>query len=130
MDPTNIYIKNIKSLFLTYFFKVLLTRTLLFCLRTLTLNLSKSLRALLLALRLILLPLADSAHFLSSPKSSIAFLRATLFTPLVTGTTNSVSWSLLTEISCLLTPVVGPSTRTPEVLRISTMTTNFPVRGP
>jgi hypothetical protein len=130
MGHTNIYIKNIKSLFLTYFFKVLATRTLLFCLRTLTLNLSKSLRALLLALRAIFLPVADSVHFLSRPKSSIAFFRATLLTPLETGRTKSVSWSLLTEISCLLTPVVGPSTRTLVVLRISTITTNLPVRVP
>jgi hypothetical protein len=115
---------------LTYFFKVLLTRTLFFCLRTLTLNLSKSLKALLLALSAIFLPLVDSAHFLSRPKSSIAFFKATLLTPLETGRTNSVSWSLLTEISCLLTPVVGPSTRTLVVLRISTITTNLPLRAP
>ncbi len=93
-------------------------------------NLSKSDKFLLLALVASLLPQADSPNFFSNPNSSIAFFRATLLTPLGTLRTYSVNCNLLTDISCLLTPVVGPSTRTLEVFRISTITTNLPAKGP
>jgi hypothetical protein len=51
-------------------------------------------------------------------------------TPLATSNLNSVKEILFNEISCLLTPVVGPSTKTLEVLIISTTTANLPAEGP
>ena len=132
--------KLIKSFYvlLDYFdFNNLFCKTLLYCykyitlcLSTLTLNLSKSDNCLLLALPANLLPQLDSENFFSNPKSSTAFLSFNLFSPLETSKRNSVNCNLLIEISCLLTPEVGPSTSTLEVFKISTITTNFPYWGP
>jgi hypothetical protein len=110
--------------------RAIFCKTVLFCLRTLTLNLSKSVKAALLCLLCNFLAHEVSPHFLSSPKSSIAFLRMCLLTPLATSNFKSVREILFRDNSCLLTPVVGPSTRTLVVLIISTMTANLPALGP
>ena len=111
-------------------FRTLFCKRVLFCFNTLTLNLSKSVKLALLALCCNFLAQEVSPHFLARPNSSMAFLRAALLTPLATSILKSVREILLREISCLLTPVVGPSTRILAVLIISTTMANLPAEGP
>jgi len=60
----------------------------------------------------------------------MADFKSEALTPLGTSNLKSVKLTLLKEISCLFTPVVGPSTKTLLVVMISTMTANFPDKGP
>ena len=81
-------------------------------LRTMVLNLSKSLRVALLVLMAIFLAVEVSAHFFWRPKSSIAFLRFPYLGFLMIGSLNLVKAILLIGMSCLSTPRPGPSTKT------------------
>jgi len=60
----------------------------------------------------------------------MADFNSEFLTALGTSSLKSVKLTLLKEISCLLTPVVGPSIKTLLVVMISTITANFPDKGP
>ena len=102
-----------------------------------TLNLSKSVKEALLAVLAIFFAHELPFHLSCNLKSLIALESAALFTPLATSNLKSVKESLLIEISCLLTPELGPSIKTFVIYRftlvvliISTITANFPAKGP
>ena len=77
-----------------------------------TLNLSKSVKVTLLAVLEIFFAHGLAFHLSCNLKSVIAFSSGALFTPFATSSLKSVNESLLIEISCLLTPELGPSIKT------------------
>ena len=94
-------------------------------------NLSKSVKLALLATLACFLAHDVAAHFSANLNSLTALVNSTLLTPaLDNSTTKLVKVILLIEISCLATPVVGPSIKILLELINSTTTAVFPVKGP
>jgi len=71
-----------------------------------------------------------SPNFFTRSNFSTADFNSAVLTALAMSNLKSVKLTLLKEISCLFTPVVGPSTNTLLVVIISTMTANLPDKGP
>ena len=93
-------------------------------------NLSKSVNFALTCALLIFLAKGVFSHFFASSNLVTASFNSVLLSPLATSNLKSVKVSLLNEISCLETPDVGPSIKTLLVLTSSTITANFPAKGP
>lgn len=97
-------------------------------LKTIALNLSKSLRLALLVLLAIDFAMLLAAQVFSNPSFWMIFRTTPVLAPLETGTLNLVSLSLLMGMTCLA--ILGPSTRALFSLTISTMTARFPSCSP
>jgi len=94
------------------------------------LNLSKSVNLDLVWALCIFFAKGVSPNFFKRSNFSTAVFNSLDLTALGMSNLKSVKLTLLNEISCLLTPVVGPSTKTLLVVMISTITANFPDKGP
>lgn len=76
------------------------------------LNLSKSVSLALVALRAIFLAIEVSSHFLFKSNFLMASIKVPVLGFLRMGILNLVKFNLLMGMTCLSTPVVGPSMRT------------------
>jgi len=89
-----------------------IAQSLTLLLRTIALNLSKSVSLALLAFKAILWAVVDFSHLPLRSNFSRAALRVAVLGDLMMGTLNLVKESLLMGMICLSTPEMGFSTRT------------------